>query len=145
MVGIPASGKSTVALSFATALGLKYISSDEERERVTGDAGDISQDKKVWENLRANLKSSIRERGVVFDATNVSKKSRRWLIDSAKSVGVNAFAIFMDTPLDVCLKRNAARDRKVPEHVIKSFFERIEHPSEDEGLTGIYTISENED
>lgn len=131
-VGIPASGKSTFAKRFAKINYAKYISSDQERERVTGSESNLSKDKIVWEMLRNDVDFSLKRCNVLFDAVNGSKKSREWLIQTAKENKASTHVLYFDTPLDVCLKRNSERGRQVPHYIIKSFLERLEIPTIDE-------------
>lgn len=76
---------------------------------------------------------------VFFDATLTKAKDRKRLRQFAEQHGAGVAVVFVDTPLDICLARNAARseDRRVPEHVIRNMHRHLEDnpPSEREGMT----------
>ena len=51
-------------------------------------------------------------------------------------------AIVMDTPLDVCLQRNAQRSGRalVPEDVIRNMYQNMTMPNYDEGFDAIIMV-----
>ena len=55
---------------------------------------------------------------ICMDSGGVNNRYSIRIINMLKSKGYNVELIHMDTPLDICLKRNFERDRKVPECVI---------------------------
>ena len=61
---------------------------------------------------------------VVADATHINKYSRKKLYDNVKDWFDSYVVINIETPLEVCLERNAEReDRfKVPEHTIRKMY-----------------------
>ena len=63
------------------------------------------------------LKSHQVSSAIYFDATFTSARIRKLYIDMAKEAGMSVVAVFMQTPLAVCLDRNSCRtvDRRVPE------------------------------
>ena len=75
----------------------------------------------------------------VYDATNLSAKRRANLISeiSRRVSDVKPIAVVIATPIEVCLKRNAARERSVPTNVIFSMLKRFEMPALWEGFDEI--------
>ncbi len=79
------------------------------------------------------------ERVLYFDACFDLPWKRKPYIDMAHSVGVPVEVVWLDTPLEVCLERNAARseDRRVPEDILRAMCRKIQSspPTKDEGVT----------
>lgn len=76
----------------------------------------------------------------IVDATNLLRKHRRAFIRIAKYSGCRCEAIWFDTPLDECLRRNAVRDRNVPESAIREMARRMEPPTTEEGFDKVIRI-----
>lgn len=140
MVGIPGSGKSTYCKN---CLGLSTIVSTDAirgelygNEEIQGDGKIVFQiaHKRIEEYLKCGS-------DVAFDATNIRKKHRKDILNKLPA-GTNAVAVYMDTPLGECLKRNQARERKVPDHVIRRMSANIEPPMTDEGFVRVVRIGE---
>ena len=68
-------------------------------------------------------------KNVILDATNLKRKNRRHLIDNIlKDVPCEKVCVLFATPYECCLKNNASRDRKVPEHVLERMYKNFEVP-----------------
>ena len=61
MIGLPASGKSTIAKEIAESEDAVIVSSDEIRKEF-GDVNDQSQNARVFEEVEKRLKQNILER-----------------------------------------------------------------------------------
>ena len=131
MMGLPASGKSTLANS----LGKKVLASDVIRLQHPELS---STSTTIWTMMKKMLRQCIENDGdVVIDATNVSVKDRdRWLsvIKKEKAKGFQIFTslYIMTTPKDVCLERNKHREARVPDVAIYSIAKRWENPTKEE-------------
>ena len=79
---------------------------------------------------------------IYFDATNVAPKRRKHLLSLVKSSKLQKVAIVIDTPAEVCIKRNEERtpDRKVPADVMKRMLDNLKMPDKSEGFDKIITI-----
>ncbi len=139
MCGIPASGKSTVASTLIEYLNEQksaIISMDVIREKWFGtrkcqDRGDEVYAQSVEDVLWAFEHFNI----VIYDATNRTRKSRRKLVETIqKYYDCLVYCVFMNTPLEVALDRNANRDKsiQVPPAVIHRMFDTLEPPAEEE-------------
>jgi predicted kinase len=93
----------------------------------------------VRQLLRQRLE--LRRPRTFIDATNLTRKERRPYIKLADLYDCDAEALYFDVPLDVCLERNAARDRCVPPSVIADMSRRLEPPAYDEGFSRITVIA----
>lgn len=117
LVGLPASGKSTWAKENGGKASI--VSTDEIRAELTGDAGDQSRNADVWEIAFSRAEALLRAgKNVIFDATNCGRANRRLLLKGLKSQARDVIAVYFNTSLDECKRRNALRDRVVPEEVL---------------------------
>lgn len=138
MIGLPASGKSTIAKEIAKSEEAIIVSSDEIREEILGDINDQSQNAKVFEEVEKRLKANIKEgRNVIFDATNINYKKRRDWLNRFNKYNVEKIGILVATPYEECLLRNSQRERKVPEKVIKRMYFNFYIPQYYEGFDEI--------
>lgn len=73
---------------------------------------------------------------IIFDALLVKRAERAILLTAAKQRNVQAFAVWLQTPLNLCLSRNANRpaDEVVPEEAIRNVFSILEVPTQEEGF-----------
>ncbi len=64
---------------------------------------------------------------VYFDATLCGDKARAEFVTLARSMGKPVEVVWLDTPLAVCLARNAARtpDRRVPEVEVRKMADKL--------------------
>jgi predicted kinase len=138
-VGLPGSGKST----WLEPYGARVLSSDAVREELTGDARDQSANARVFAMLRARLDERLRsgEELTYIDATNLVRRDRKPFLRMARQAGACVEAVWFDTPLAVCLERNAARERQVPAHVIELMAARLVPPSLEEGFDAVQRIA----
>jgi predicted kinase len=77
-----------------------------------------------------------------WDATFPSRIGRSAILGIAKGYGAKVVAACFNTPLDVCLGRNAQRsdDRRIPESKIRETNERLEVPQLEEGFDAVLNI-----
>ncbi|MEN3333971.1 MAG: hypothetical protein V7641_3336 [Blastocatellia bacterium] len=86
------------------------ISDDPSDQRVTPLAFEL-MDSIIEMRLRLG-------RLTVADATNLKREDRRPLVKLARRANFNTAALVFNIPLDVCLARNARRERVVPADAI---------------------------
>lgn len=120
LVGLPASGKSTLTDAFVAA-GWVQLNKDAIRLELYGDAsvlGDKDEVNRIfYERLEAACKAN---RNVVVDNININYFFRKGPIKAVREAGYfDVTNVVLDVPLEECLKRNAGRDRKVPEDQIR--------------------------
>ena len=147
MVGVPASGKTTVARTlYPKAL---RISLDDLRMMFSGSAFDTRVEPAVGaaaEALKLSLATFAATNRVdlLFDATHVSRKRRAGLIATARRHGLSPVAVFLTLPISVALARNQHRQFPVPDPVIRRFGRLLEPPSVDEGFDEVIVIANGE-
>ena len=126
LVGIPGSGKTTLALnSFPNH---KRINLDTLQTRKKEDA-EIANSLSNGQNL-------------IIDNTNATEKSRSKYIQLGKQFGVPVKAVYIKTPVELALKRNASREGKarVPDSAVRFYFKILQPPSIEEGLDRVDII-----
>lgn len=81
-------------------------------------------------------------RSVVVDNTNPSAAERAPLVAAARAACVPVRAVWVDTPLDVCLTRNAARpeEARVPLVGVHAAQARFTPPTPEEGFTRVDVV-----
>ena len=123
MVGLSGSGKSSVSEKICENLSKKtdvvILSSDNIRAELLNDINDQSNNNLVFSTLHKrvinNLKNNI---SVIYDATNLNLKDRRGIMEQLKDINCTKIAYVMCTSFEECKRRNANRERVVPEAVI---------------------------
>lgn len=140
-VGLPGSGKST----WFHERGITPLSSDQLRLLLADDENEQRFQIEIFRSLHALLRVRLElGRPVSYvDATNFRREFRAPFLEIARQHGCEAEALFFDVPLEVCLERNAARGRRVPEDVMRTMAERLEPPQLEEGFRRIVVIGKN--
>jgi predicted kinase len=131
MVGLQGSGKSTWV-----------------RGRLAATHSVVSKDH--WPNARRRearqrrLVAELLDGGarVVVDNTNPSREDRAPLIAAARQAGVPVRAVWLDTPTDVCIARNEAREgrARVPLQGLLGTRSRLVPPTPDEGFDRVDVV-----
>lgn len=117
--GVPGSGKTTISEILARGLEdfgtVKFIVSDEVSRKVYT---------RIFKLLKDNLEGVDY---ILVDAT-FFKKSWRQIVNSLAGKE-HVFTCYLHCPLEICLKRNRARDPSLPEKVIHIISKEMEPPS----------------
>lgn len=125
MVGVAGSGKSRFAKQHFPST--QIISSDqcramicdqEHEQAVSREAFDLGHD---W--LRKRLSFG---RSCVFDATHTTREARQPILNICNKYGVSVIACVLDMPLELALKQNNERNRRVPEHIIHQQYQELQ-------------------
>jgi predicted kinase len=133
MIGAPGAGKSY----YTEQLNVEIISTDAIRGEINKDENDQSNGYLVFKTAYKRMRKLLYEgKDVVFDATNVTRKARKKVMKNALK-GTEFIAVFVDTPLETCIKQNKERPRQVKDDVIESFYNRLEKPTLEEGFSEI--------
>ena len=144
LVGLPGSGKSTYAEDYVQdhIENTVAFSSDGIRKVLYGDESIQGDASKVFRKLHERTAMYLQEGlNVVYDATNVNRKSRKEIIKLAKSIpNVTVECHIIWAPYEDCIKRDSLRNRTVGEQVIKKFLYRWETPYYNEGIDTIRII-----
>lgn len=124
MVGAPGSGKTTLREQLVKQYpDLKVISMDDKRKELCGDANDQSKNAQVFGWQEKELRKAMQNRqNTLIDATNPTRKLRKHLLDLGRDNGALCSAVYFDLSLPVLLERNAMREKRVPDDVVKRFY-----------------------
>ena len=131
LAGGPGSGKSYVAGRTTGGTGLKSVNSDEPFEHLLKKAGlslkmppeqqeprDVVRGK-AKDITKARQKNYLEGRlGVVIDGTGKDANKILGQKSGLEELGYDTYMVFVNTSLDVALKRNAERARSVPEPIV---------------------------
>jgi len=74
------------------------------------------------------------------DATNLTPHDRHSWIKLAKDFGYEVQAVYFDVPLEVCLERNARRQRVVEDDVMRKMAAKLKPPTFEEGFSKITVV-----
>ncbi|KAF4662302.1 hypothetical protein FOL47_006324 [Perkinsus chesapeaki] len=143
LCGLPASGKSTLSEKLKSQRADTYlIEYDAIGRRLLRENGWGEQefDPGLWrEGRRVALQEMAlvlrRSEGitVVMDDNQFLRSMRKSVCKAAWSVGAGVCCVFMNCPLEECLKRNAERSYVVPPGVITGMSEVLEVPEAGDG------------
>ena len=147
LCGLQCSGKSTWGKSTVKYDNRVVISSDEIRKEFPA-----YDNQKIFELLYKRMNDYLNEgKNVVIDATNITIKSRAQIFNNLK---VNCYKdiIIFNIPYEICLERLKIRNKdenshKVPEEVLRKYYESFEIPFYEEGwdYIGFYNTIPYED
>jgi len=129
LIGLPASGKSTISDAFEKA-GWVRFNKDAIRKELYGDESKLGNSKDVNALFYTRLEEALKNgRNVLIDNTNVNTLHRKGSLERAVVFGYNRVThVFLDVPLEECLRRNALRERKVPEEAMRQLAESLSWP-----------------
>ena len=137
MIGLPASGKSTFAAEHPDCV---VVSTDAIRKELFGDEKEQKDGKLVFDIAFTKLARAVEAgQNAIFDATNLQKRYRRKIFQMFPTA--EHIAVFVNTPIEECINRNAHRERIVPVSVIQRMAHQLEAPSIDEGFSKIIEIN----
>lgn len=138
MCGLVGSGKTVKAQELAKQYDATVFSSDSLREELFGDVNEQSRNQELFTELHKRIKDCLRKgKSAIYDATNIDYKKRMSFLAELKKIPCEKICVLMATPYEECLKRNAERERKVPEYVIERMYRSIDVPWYYEGWDDI--------
>lgn len=126
--GIPASGKSTYAKAWVFAGPNRVrVNRDDIRFQLYGTYhGGVINEDTVTQVEDAIVKTALSKgNSVIVDDTNIAQKYVKRLAAIGHAAGVSVSVKQFDIDLAEALRRNAARQRQVPEDVIKTMLNRL--------------------
>lgn len=146
MMGAPGAGKSYWAHHHLEPTD-KYISRDEIRFSFLNDSDEyFAKENEVFNEFIKQINNSLTIYDRVFaDATHLNFASRNKTISKINVPIDEINVVFLDTPLNTCLERNAKRQGRkfVPENVIKNMYKSIRLPEKEEGINKVYIIKDD--
>lgn len=99
---------------------------------------DINLEDVIWAVIPSILKSLIiKEKDIIYDATNLSIGIRRSILSLFKNTSYQLICIYFNTSIEDCKKRNDKRKSKVPDDVYERMNISFVEPSIEEGFKKI--------
>jgi len=142
LAGGPGSGKSWVSERTLSGMGLKIINSDNafsralEKEKMslnmaTQDAKEIARRDEIRAKAKARtgvqLKLALEGRlGLILDSTARDVARIEQEANTMRHIGYDVHMVFVNTSLEVALKRNQMRARKVPDAIVISNHKQVQ-------------------
>ena len=126
--GAPASGKTTLSKEIASKQNMLRFSFDEEH---------CFQHKELAPLVVEALRNG---RSVVVDAVYAERRHRIELLSAVADIPCQKTLIFMATPIDECVRRNAQRINPLPEFMVRDVYNSFEPPNLDEGWDEIREV-----
>lgn len=153
LIGVPASGKSTLAQSLAHYGYGRLVSTDRIRHQLYGDE-QIQGNWSVIETEVFRRVINILEAGesVIYDATNAKRAWRLSFLQGLQGrlsqeqwQTLRRVAWYLQTPVTLCQRRNQQRTRVVPASVITSLNQALQQfpPIHAEGFEQVISLTAN--
>ena len=146
MVGLPGSGKSYQAEILAENENALWLNSDDMRAVFGESKEDQSVNSEVFEYMKTVTTRTLKAgKNVVYDATNMSSRRRRVLLDQFRKIRCRKVCVMVLRRPEECKKAIAERDHIVPEYVVDKMHQRFETPYYFEGWDEIRMIFTDND
>ena len=131
MCGIPGSGKTTTSKRMEKEYGLERFSFDE------------MQCFRLEEFIRPAIEAMQNGKSVILDTTNLRINVRAKILKAVEDIPCRKIVVYMDTPLEECIRRNANRECRLQDFIIKSTHRSLQRPTLDEGWDEIIYIKKD--
>ena len=145
LCGIPGVGKTTYAEKYIKEHpNTVRLSSDKIRAELWGNEATQGDNNEVFSLMQSRAIEALNNgQNVVYDATNVTRKDRSYIIALCpKFAKIECHIIW--APIETCIERDAARERTVDKEVIDKMLKRFQAPYYDEGIDEIKVILPND-
>jgi tRNA uridine 5-carbamoylmethylation protein Kti12 len=124
--GAPGSGKTTLSIN---------IADKQDAIRFSFDELGCFRHKELIPHIIEALQD---EKNVVVDALFTRISQRKLILEATKNIDCKKILIYMDTPLEECICRNAQRPNPLPDFMVRDIYKSIELPAIDEGWDDIW-------
>lgn len=145
VVGLPASGKSTLAEKLKEEYNAEIISSDNLRKELYNDEQNQEHNSEIFnEMMKRTIAYLKKNKNIIYDATNINSKRRINICAQVSKYADEKICYLLTTSYELCIKRNNERERKVPDEVIKRMLYNFNTPSIYEGFTKVVVVHSDE-
>lgn len=136
MVGLSGSGKSSVAKEIAeNNPNTVIVSLNNIREESTGKVEDQSKNEEVFKVFHKRIHEALENNtNVIADATNITMRSRRAIIENVNGIECRKIAYLIPKPFDQCKIGNLNRQHPVPNEVLDKQLRKFQIPFMEEGF-----------
>jgi predicted kinase len=139
MVGLSASGKSTIGEDIAKNNNCVIVSTDKIRGEICeGGVIDQTKNEEVFKIFHSRIKENLSNGiNVIADATNINMKARRSLLENVKKIDCHKIAYIIPKSVEKCIEDNIYKEYPVPHHVIQKQMMNFQIPFYEEGFDEI--------
>lgn len=136
MVGLSGSGKSSVAKEIAeNNSNTIIVSLDNICEELTGKVEDQSKNEEVSKVFHKRIRETLENNtNVVADATNITMRSRRAIIENVKGIDCYKIVYLIPKPFRQCKLDNLNRQHPVSEEALDGQLRKFQIPFIEEGF-----------
>lgn len=141
LIGIPGSGKTTYAKTcIEVHPNTVHLASDKIRAELWGNEAIQGDNNQVFTLMQSRAIEALNNgQNVIYDCTNVTRRERACIIGICpRFVKIEAHIVW--APIEMCIERDAARERTVGKEVIDKMLKRFQAPYYDEGIDEIKVI-----
>ena len=141
--GGPGSGKTWVTgqagLGRLSPLGVKIVNSDAQYEKLLADANLAMTPQNIFSPRGQKIRKRAKEMtqamrsnytdgrlGLLIDGTGKDFEKIQTTSNSLRKIGYDTFMIFINTSLEVALRRNLMRPRKLPEKDVTKMWNAVQ-------------------
>ena len=138
LCGIPGAGKTFYSKEYIdTHPDTIHLSSDLIRKELYGDENIQGNPSEIFPLMQKRTINALNDGyNVLYDATNMTRKDRQGIIAVCpKFAKIECHIIW--APIEVCIERDAKRNRTVGKEVINKMLKRFQAPFFDEGIDEI--------
>lgn len=148
LCGLSASGKSQYTSIVANNRNSECIilSTDTLRANICGSVEDQSKNKEVFQTFHSLIAKYLKNGiDVVAEATNITMKSRRSILNVIKGIDCEKVCVVIVKPIGECKLDDSLREHPVSEYVIDKQARKFQIPFREEGWDKIEFIDHIED
>ena len=148
LCGLSASGKSQYINTVSQDSGNEVItiSTDGIRKNICGSVEDQSKNKEVFQTFHSLIVKYLKNGvDVVAEATNITMKSRRSVLNVIKGIDCEKVCVVIVKPIGECKLDDSLREHPVSEYVIDKQVRKFQIPFREEGWDKIEFIDHIED
>ena len=145
LVGIPCSGKSAYAKTKIDRK-VRILTTDMVRKELFGYDDDPKHNETVLKSLFEKARKLLEDgRDVLIDEPCCTKQDRQKILENFNDLNIRRKAIIIDTPVEICLKRNNERRNSINNEIINEAAKNFEFPQKDENFNEIVVIKTTKD
>jgi predicted kinase len=133
LVGLPASGKSTLAEEISLKETAVIMSSDELRKEIFNDVNHQADNNDLFKELNLRINNLLSQgKNVIYDATNLNRKRRMHLINHEIKAD-EKIVYYLNNHVMTSKYRDENRERQVGKDVIHKMYKNLHIPVDNEG------------
>lgn len=136
LCGVPGSGKTTISQSLAEEYDATLYTFDDLPHAFSASKCTAVR-AQMWGDIAKDLRAG---KNVVCDDVHTKLIWREGLLSATDGLSCERILMVVTTPLEECLRRNANRERRLPDFIVTAFAKCFETPDLSEGWDEIKYI-----